>query len=242
MTMTTPNESKNPRNPHGLGNNLWQDVACFLPESPLVFDIGGNIGTVIRRIKQLRPKAVIHSFEPNPDTQERLTAVAAQHSGVHVHCTAIGSAPGVAPFHIQKAHMSSSFLSHRSMTPQRTQSVTLSTVDIMRADLNLDRIHLLKTDTQGFEKEVLKGAHQTLAKHLIDIVLLELMFEPIYKNYGRFEDVYSLLRDNGYRLVSLYNADYAQGHYATWCDGLFVRESFGKIPKAATLPIEHSPS
>jgi FkbM family methyltransferase len=215
----------NKRNPHNLGRHLWADVSRLLAPNPVVFDVGANLGTTVKRLLEVRPSSLVHSFEPNPAIYSQLVAITAQYSNVTTHNLALGSETGQALFQIQKAHMSSSFLTHRAAQPESTQTVSLSTVDVMCQQKNISHLHLLKSDTQGFELHVLKGASTMLDAAKIDLVMLELMFEPIYLNYDRAEDIIRYLDDRRYRLVGFYNTFFGHKHHVVWCDALFVRES-----------------
>lgn len=51
--------------------------------------------------------------------------------------------------------------------------VPLTTVDAMVESLQLQRLFLLKIDTEGFDPLVLRGASKTLAGHKVDLLLFE---------------------------------------------------------------------
>src|ERR1700722_10440774 len=79
----------------GIGGEPFGDMARFLPDnSPLVFDVGANVGQSIRNFRVSFPNAEIHSFEPSPATFNRLKANAAQLPKVHLWNCALGSAAG----------------------------------------------------------------------------------------------------------------------------------------------------
>lgn len=54
-----------------------------------------------------------------------------------------------------------------------TTTVPLTTVDAMLDSLQLQRLFLLKIDTEGFDPLVLQGARRSLAEHKVDLVLFE---------------------------------------------------------------------
>jgi FkbM family methyltransferase len=47
------------------------------------------------------------------------------------------------------------------------------TVDAMMSNLQLQRLFLLKIDTEGFDPLVLQGARKSLAEHKVDLLLFE---------------------------------------------------------------------
>jgi FkbM family methyltransferase len=220
----------NPRNPRNFGRKLWSDIDRLLIPNPIIFDVGANVGTTIKKLVEVRPNSVIHSFEPNTEIFSQLSLVAADFKNVFTYNTALGEATGEAPFHIHKAHMSSSFLSHRAQIPETTKIVSISTVDSFCSAQKISRLNLLKSDTQGFELHVLKGASTMLGNQSIDLIMLELMFEPIYANYDRADEIIRYLSERCYRLVGIYNTFYGKKNHAVWCDALFVRESLFGLP------------
>ena len=52
--------------------------------------------------------------------------------------------------------------------------VDVRTMDTVFEELNLNRIHFLKIDVEGFESDVLTGASSLLAEKKIDYILFEL--------------------------------------------------------------------
>jgi hypothetical protein len=54
-----------------------------------------------------------------------------------------------------------------------TTRVPLTTVDAMMRSLQLQRLFMLKIDTEGFDPLVLRGARKSLAEHKVDLLLFE---------------------------------------------------------------------
>ena len=59
----------------------------------------------------------------------------------------------------------------------------------------------LKIDTQGFEQQVIEGAKESLP--FVDTIQLEMSLTPLYEGETLFEDMYTLLKGKGYRLVAI---------------------------------------
>ncbi len=66
--------------------------------------------------------------------------------------------------------------------------------------MELKQPALLKLDVQGFEKEVLKGATNTLNK--IDYLLFEASFVTMYKGEPLFEEMHTYVKEIGFELIA----------------------------------------
>jgi hypothetical protein len=96
--------------------------------------------------------------------------------------------------------------------------VPITTLDLLLRDF--EEISLLKIDVQGFEKSVLAGASQTMAK--TKFLLIELNYMPQYEGGSWFGELHELLtRDHGFFLANASKPLVLNGR-ASMCDGLYV--------------------
>jgi len=110
--------------------------------------------------------------------------------------------------------------------------VPVDTLDRYSASKAISMIDLLKTDTQGFDLEVLKGAETFITDHRVRCILLEINLLPMYDGQGAFSTLHSHLTDRGYRLVDFYNQVHQNG-YTAWADALYI------AAPAVTCPPPH---
>lgn len=83
---------------------------------------------------------------------------------------------------------------------------------------------MLKIDTQGYEKRVLKGADQSLKN--VDIIQIEMSLVPLYEDEMLFMDMIIFLEDKGYTLFHLENGFSSEKTgQLLQVDGLFVKSS-----------------
>jgi hypothetical protein len=82
-----------------------------------------------------------------------------------------------------------------------SQTVPVTTLDRWCADNGVDRVDALKLDVQGAERDVLLGAERCLER--VQLIEVEVAFNPIYVDQPLFADVDSLLRGHGFRLWRL---------------------------------------
>src|SRR5207253_4668851 len=97
------------------------------------------------------------------------------------------------------------------------------TIDSYCAERGITIIDILKSDTQGFDLEVIKGAARLLEQRRIQLIYMEITFSDMYKGLPRFDEIYGFLADRGFALVSFYDFYYQHGR-AGWTDALFVAD------------------
>ncbi len=146
-----------------VGVDPFADMQRFLKgeKRPVIFDIGANIGQSVNNFKAKFPASFIHSFEPSPTTYEQLKANCATFTDLNTWNLGVGSSNTTLALQENDNSDMSSFLSPGEFSwgkIARTTNVTVTTLDTFTRDKNIDFIHILKSDTQGFDFEVLKGA------------------------------------------------------------------------------------
>jgi uncharacterized membrane protein YqiK len=105
--------------------------------------------------------------------------------------------------------------------------IKLTSIDQFCKNQNISHINILKSDTQGFELEVLNGAKEMLTKKAIQFVYLEINFIELYKELPTFSDIYNFLNAYGYKLLRFYDFNY-YGNAVGWSDALFYHPDFGR--------------
>jgi hypothetical protein len=102
--------------------------------------------------------------------------------------------------------------------------VKVGTIDDFCADRGIQRVDLLKTDTEGFEAFVLKGASETLAKGNVDFLVAECDFiRRPDQPHGDFFEIYAMLAPLGFTMVSFYTGGVDERGWV-WGNMLMMRE------------------
>jgi hypothetical protein len=83
--------------------------------------------------------------------------------------------------------------------------VPVVTFDSFAAENSVANINLLKTDTQGYDLEELKGAEGLLQAGSISLVLTECNFERLYEGQPVFSQLLAFLESHRFRPVSFCN-------------------------------------
>jgi FkbM family methyltransferase len=157
-------------------------IQKFLPKklsrTPAIFDVGANVGDYTALLRQQFPDALIHAFEPNPESFAQLQRQASSKT----ICRPIGLSAVPGEFDLFQASGTHSSphasLYHdviQDLHAQATKSVRvkLETLDGYLQEHKLARVDFLKIDTEGNELAVLQGAKQALAENRIGIIQFE---------------------------------------------------------------------
>jgi FkbM family methyltransferase len=218
-----------------VGEQPFADMKYFLKgeTSPLVFDVGANVGQSVTTFKRAFPKSTIHSFEPSPATFAKLSTNCAAIPGVHLWNQAMGSSVGQLPFLENSCSDMSSFLEQGIDgwgTIEKTTVVDVMTLDEFAREKGINLIHILKSDTQGYDLEVFKGAAGLLNANKIALIYCEVTFSDMYKNSAKFDQIFNFLIGHNFVLVSFYRK-FFQNDTLGWTDLLFVNKEY--LPKPA---------
>lgn len=197
-----------------------------------IFDVGANEGQTAIEYAKAFPKSTIYSFEPFDAAFDKLQRAASSFGQIRPVRCALGDVVGSKTLFLNSASVTNSLLPNAPegnrfqpigmATPEGKATVVVSTVDAHCQQHQVRRIDILKTDTQGYDLSVLRGADQLMAEQGVAVVFTELLFAPLYSGQAYFESVYTHLLERGFRLVNLYSVWHADDMCAAWCDGLFV--------------------
>jgi FkbM family methyltransferase len=143
-----------------LPNLFWREVyrGPTEPGPGAVLDVGANIGLAAAWYALNYPGRPIHCFEP---LEENARMARLNCRTAIVNNVAVGSRAGTVELRVDRdAVMASTIPWERAVSSRTLQLVTLD--DYVR-DRGIDRVAVLKIDTEGMELDVLDGAVATLA-------------------------------------------------------------------------------
>ena len=177
-----------------------------------VIDVGAHSGEYGQQLRRARYREQIVSFEPVAASFASLERRASRDPGWSVHRMALGSAPGRATMHVAKKSVFSSFMRVNDFsTRYLPDSVATGDeeVEIGRLDAVFEEVcrHipnprvLLKTDTQGWDLEVIAGATGCL--HHVVALQAELSVQPIYEGQVSWLDALAAFEREGFTPVHL---------------------------------------
>jgi len=195
-----------------------------LSSRPVVFDVGANIGDTVREFSFVFGNPLIHAFEPSPKTFQTLKANTSYIPAITLNNVGLGSSRNELSFHESEKSDMNSFLAPAKdcwVEQQSVQKLPVRTVDDYCLEHSIDRIDVLKSDTQGYDLEVLRGAERMLTSGRIRLVYLEIIFSEMYSGLPSLDEIYRHLCDRDFGLVTFYKF-YYQRNRAGWTDALFA--------------------
>jgi FkbM family methyltransferase len=188
-------------------------------DNPIIFDVGGNRGQSIERFKKLFKNPTIHSFEPIKSEFDFMKKKFKSEKNIYLNNFALGDKIEEKEFNITAKKSNSSFnkinlegkwIKMRSSQYKTKiesfvasrQKVKIYTLDQYCLDKKINKIHLLKIDTQGYEDKVLHGSMNQL-KINIKAIVTEIIFDNVYNKYFSFSDIEKYILPNNFRMIGI---------------------------------------
>jgi len=209
-------------------NVLKATRAQINSNSPIIFDIGMNHGQTLDKIKIEFPNSIIHGFEANRNCFFNLINKYANDSSISLNNTAIGNKATRMQFNEYSWDAMSSFLrrAYGQAKIVNQYDVEVTTVDAYCKTKNIRKIHLLKSDTEGFELKVLQGAEEMFKKNKVQFVLIELFFDLNFINQGSVGEIFSFLEKHNFSLVQFQDFSFTNLGIASKSDALFINLNY----------------
>jgi FkbM family methyltransferase len=210
-----------------------------------VLDVGANVGAWSARLIERLCEAgaplsevELYLFEPAPEPRrairERLTRMGKQLAGMHIEEMALSNSTGRVSFSLLGDTAGTNTLQPMDgETAQQTITVSQSSLDAYCETRNIDRIDLMKIDTEGNDFfRVLEGARAMLENGKIAMLQFEYNHRWIaFRAY--LKDVFDLAQPLGYSLgkvtprgIECYRywhhelESFREGNYLLWRDAL----------------------
>ena len=208
--------------------------------APTILDIGANEGQSIRRFKKLFPQSQIFAFEPIESLANLLqTQFSHRESKIEIINEACSNHNGISEIHINSHTGNSSILplipntkwlrersKESGVAPTnytvKKQSIKLEKIDTFIDSRNLDRVHFVKIDTQGYELNVLQGMSKALQLGIIDVIQIEIIHTDIYLGNAKLFDIENELVTRGYKLVAVSNGGSLLNYFIFQQDLVYV--------------------
>jgi len=192
-------------------------------------DIGANKGQFTLATRQWSPNAKVIAFEPLKKAADTFKKVFYNDSNVSLYRAAIGPEAGETIIHVSGRDDSSSLLQIGEMQERlypgtaevHTERVTLGPLSDFISAEEIFALAMLKLDVQGFELEALSGCKDLLKCFFL--VYVECSFVELYQNQAIADEIIAWLRDQGFKLIGVYNLCYDHTGLAVQGDFLFKK-------------------
>jgi FkbM family methyltransferase len=190
----------------GWEAELWIWMTPHLPVGGSFVDIGAHIGShTLRAAKMVGEQGRVVAIEPNPIIAARLrdNIAASRWGNIHVQQVACAEKAGKlrlfagGDFNTGTASLSLDHaLAHGG--PGNWFEVEVLPLDQILGPLALQRLDMIKVDTEGAETRVLRGAEASIRKYR-PVLVLETVDGHLRKMGSSLPELEALLGDFGYR-------------------------------------------
>jgi len=178
-------------------------VQRFVPRGGTCVDVGANVGAhTLAMALRTGDSGVVHAVEPGPAFLERLREnlhlnpqLAAR---VVIHDFGLSDHEGTAQWQ-DSAHDPGTATMHWVDPKRQSRAVSITTLDRLARDFS--RLDLIKIDVDGMDHIVLRGAAETIARHLPVIVFETTCCDA--EQIAAAEEATSRLEKMGYRLYKM---------------------------------------
>ena len=200
--------------------------------SKTIFDVGAYHGETAIRYNDLAGQdCKVLCFEPFPESFGVLKKNTQGFPNIVLNNIALGAETGSVTFHSNHFSATNSILPTSEKGHETWGRGTLETIEeivvpVQRLDdhvveHDIERIDILKLDTQGSEYLVLKGAENTMSKGMIKLIYTEIIVMPTYEGQKDLDHVLRILREYGFELFNFYPAQTSNGQLR-YLDALFI--------------------
>jgi FkbM family methyltransferase len=187
-----------------VGRRRVRDLVDFIEDRriTLVIDVGANVGQFGAWLRTNGYMGTILSFEPGRVEYAALAQKAAADGRWEAFHCGLGAASGTALLQVSKLSVFNSFLAlsaaaqlhDERMAVDHTEEIQVRTLD--EIDIPIRERVLLKIDTQGYERQVLEGGRQSLAR--MSGILMELPVIRTYAGEWAFDEALKYMADAGF--------------------------------------------
>jgi FkbM family methyltransferase len=193
---------------------------------PIIFDVGANIGQSAIWFSKSFPHAQIYAFEPLPAVFRRLKREVAGRRGIEALNLACGESSGP----IRIGAISSELIQtvqvlSKDLADPDGDEIMVTTVDSFCEERRIRSIQILKTDTEGYDLDVLRGAARMLAAGNVDYILSEATIVKTDLLHTNLFALQEFLERFGFTLHSLYDLHHSSDDGGLdYCNALFKKE------------------
>lgn len=202
---------------------LWDINRCSSTRRVrTVFDVGANEGQTASAVLSAFPSALVHAFEPVSANFEILRKALGAEPRLSLNRVAVSSTPGVV--RVRANAQLSHIVVAAVVGAADIEAVAAVTLDAYCQQHQIAHIDILKTDTEGHDLDVLKGATELFRAGKVDWVFVEVTFDPSDATHSHFGATCEWLDAHGLAPWCFYDHCHVdEGRTLLFCNVLFAK-------------------
>src|SRR5262245_3500928 len=159
---------------HNAKFTKWVVSRGLLTEPFVLIDIGVQGGEHIRW-RPLDDYLIVHGFDPIEEVVQKLAEANKGRSNCHYHYMAVGNVDGEQKFYFNPVNPTASSMYQQATgrfgveTAEQQRMVPIRRLDSLLAEGIIPIADYIKIDAEGFEKDVLLGAHELLGAGVLGL-------------------------------------------------------------------------
>ncbi len=202
-------------------SELTKDIEYILKKlnfkKPIFCDVGAYRGKWISNYLRKFPNLIAYLIEPHEKSYLYLKEKFKNNENIKLFKIGLSNSTEIKKVNINAKSYTNSFLefdkdASKSWKYEKFENLYKEEVKIEKLtnfvkENNISKINVLKLDVQGYEYKVLKGAENLLKDNLIDIILLEVITIPTYKNQSKINQIFNIFDSYKYSLYGIYDIE-----------------------------------
>jgi len=192
-------------------------------DHPIIFDVGAHHGEYSLAAKNICSTAKIYAFEPHPISFQTLKENS-KGTDIEVFDCGLGSAAGESRIFdyvnqdgSQHASIYKEIIEVIHRGKAMSHDIRLYKLDDIAAELGIQKINLLKIDTEGNELSVLHGAERIIRSGMVDVIQFEFNeMNVISKTF--FKDFFDFLPGYDFYRLSANGPIHIREYIPTFCE------------------------
>jgi FkbM family methyltransferase len=212
--------------PNGI--SLSRDVSKDYPLNKVrvVFDVGASVGAMSTYFAKEFPDAKVYAFEPIESTFKKLSHNVANNKRILPHHFGFSEKDSKEKVFLQADHGLNSINQKINIPDAKNQNafewIEIKRIDDFCKEQGITQIDFLKTDAEGMDLHILKGAENMIASGKVKYVLSEVGFHKDNERNTPFDDLKAFLFQHNFKLKAFYDqSDYGNKPYITCANALF---------------------
>lgn len=188
----------------------------------LLIDVGAYVGEFTKMCIEAGLIKRAHLFEANPINFQKLSASFPLKKNISIHNVALGSKNCISRFQCNSDLSTGSILSYSGINSDsiKTCLVKQKTLDLWWDQNNRPFVDLIKSDTQGNDLNVMRGA-KNLISRCRPWVIIEVIFTPLYIKQAKPDDVFKFFYKRKYFLAGVFNEHRSKNNLIAFADLVF---------------------